>query len=175
MQSHRENLRELHTPAKFKYVWAKLRYAPAKTKHKMYRRAYKIYRRFGRPLPSALKNIEELNFAAVKDYVPRVYPGSATLFLASDDLTAAYDVEEGWQGLICGGLQKIRVSGNHLDIVKEPHVRMVAEKLRACLDCAQERAHVTSPTRPQPKVSRNEFQPETNARISDPFLATAPF
>jgi thioesterase domain-containing protein/acyl carrier protein len=175
IQSHRENLRVLSTTAKFKYVCAKLKYAPAKTKHKMYRRAYKIYRRIGRPLPNALKNIEEVNFAAVKDYVPRVYPGSATLFLASDDLTAAYDIEEGWQGLIRGGLEIIKVSGNHLDIVKEPHVRMVAEKLRACLDCAQERAHVTSPTSPLPEVSRNKFQPQTNARINDPFLATAPF
>ncbi|MDQ6653559.1 MAG: thioesterase domain-containing protein, partial [Acidobacteriota bacterium] len=183
IQSHRENLRQLTTEEKFNYVFSKLKYAPAKFKHKVYRRAYKIYRRIGRPLPSALKNIEELTFAAVKDYVPRVYPGSAILFLAGDDLTAAYDVEEGWQELIAGGLEKVRVSGNHLDIVKEPHVRMVAEKLRACLDCAQDRAQdrandrapITSPTRAQSSVSRNEFQRATNARISDPFLATAPF
>nr|MDQ2937389.1 hypothetical protein [Acidobacteriota bacterium] len=144
IQSHRENLRYLPAAAKLQYVLAKLKYAPAKTKHKLYRRAYKICQRIGRPIPSVLKNIEELNFAAVKDYVPRVYPGRATLFLASDDLTAAYDVEEGWQGLIGGGLEKVRVSGNHLDIVKEPHVRMVAEKLRVCLDHAQHRAHAAS-------------------------------
>lgn len=143
IQSHRENLRQLNTAAKLKYVFSKLKYAPAKTKHKLYRRAYKIYQSIGRPLPSVLKNIEELNFAAVKDYVPRVYPGRATLFLASDDLTAAYDLEEGWQGLIGGGLEKVRVSGNHLDIVKEPHVRMVAKKLRVSID----RAQATSSTR----------------------------
>jgi len=87
-------------------------------------------------LPAVLRNIEELNFAAVKDYVPQVYSGQATLFLASDDRTAAFDVEEGWQGLVAGGIEKIHVSGNHLDIVKEPHVRTLAEKLRACLDRA---------------------------------------
>jgi thioesterase domain-containing protein len=175
IQSHGENLRQLTTAAKFHYVCAKLKYAPAKIKHKVYRRAYKIYQRIGRPLPSTLKNIEELNFAAVKDYVPRVYPGSATLFLASDDLTAAYDVEEGWQGLIGGDLEKVRVSGNHLDIVKEPHVRMVAEKLRDCLDCAQDRAQATSSTRALSGDSRSEFQPAITASIGDPFLATAPF
>jgi thioesterase domain-containing protein len=91
-----------------------------------------------RPLPRVLRNIEELNFAAVKDYVPRVYPGRATIFLASDDLTAAYDVEEGWQDLVGGRLEKIRVPGNHLDIVKEPHVRVLAQQLRACLDGVEE-------------------------------------
>jgi amino acid adenylation domain-containing protein len=134
VQSHRENLQQLTLPSKFQYILGKLKYAPAKTKHKVYRRAYKLYRRLGRPLPRVLKNIEELNFAAVKDYVPRVYPGRATIFLASDDLTAAYDVEEGWQDLIGGNLEKVRVPGNHLDIVKEPYVRVLAEKLGACLD-----------------------------------------
>ncbi|HKP45175.1 MAG TPA: hypothetical protein VJT50_01130, partial [Pyrinomonadaceae bacterium] len=101
-----------------------------------YRRAFKLYKRIGRRLPAVLRNIEELNFAAVKDYVPQVYSGKATLFLASDDLTAAFDVEEGWHGLVTGGLEKIQVSGNHLDIIKEPHVRTLAEKLRSCLDRA---------------------------------------
>ncbi|MDQ2975526.1 MAG: amino acid adenylation domain-containing protein [Acidobacteriota bacterium] len=137
VQSHGQNLQQLTPDAKLRYVFGKLKYAPAKTKHKVYRRAYKIYQRIGRPLPGVLKNIEEINFAAVKDYVPQVYPGCAILFLASDDLTASYDVEVGWQGLVAGGLEKVRISGNHLDIVKEPHVRTLAEKLRACLDRAQ--------------------------------------
>jgi aspartate racemase len=137
IQSHSQNLQQLTAAAKLRYVLAKVKYAPAKTKHKVYRRAYKIYQRIGRPLPGVLKNIEEINFAAVKDYVPQVYPGRATLFLASDDLTASYDVEVGWQGLVAGGLEKVRISGNHLDIVKEPHVRTLAEKLRTCLDRAQ--------------------------------------
>jgi aspartate racemase len=134
LESHRQNLQQLNAVSKLQYILDKLRFAPAKAKHKIYRRAYKLYRRLGRPLPRVLKNVEELNFAAVKDYVPRVYPGRATIFLASDDLTAAYDVEEGWQDLVGGGLEKIRVPGNHLDIIKEPHVRVLAQELRSCLD-----------------------------------------
>jgi aspartate racemase len=137
IQSHSDNLRELTVAAKLKYIVGKLEFAPAKAKHKIYRRAYKLYQRIGRPLPRALKNIEELNFAAVKDYVPQVYPGQATIFLASDDRTAAYDVEEGWEGLVGGGLEKVRVAGNHLNLIKEPHVHDLAEKLRECLDRAQ--------------------------------------
>jgi amino acid adenylation domain-containing protein len=153
VQSHLENLQQLNAGAKLKYVLDKLKYAPAKTKHKVYRRAYKIYERIGRPLPRALRNIEELNFAAVKDYVPQVYPGAATLFLATDDLTAAFDVEEGWQGLVDGGLEKVRVSGDHLNIVKEPHVRVLAQKLRACLD------------RVDTELSPNR-KPQTGSRIN---------
>jgi len=137
IQSHRDNLRQLSVSAKPGYLLSKLKYAPAKTKHKVYRRAYKIFQHIGRPLPSVLKNIEEINFAAVKDYLPQIYPGRATLFLASDDLTAANDVEAGWEGLAAGGIEKVSISGNHLDIVKEPHVRVLAEKLRIALDRAQ--------------------------------------
>ncbi len=135
-QTHWQNIQQLGGQQKLAYLVSKLKFAPAKTKHKLYRRAFKLYQRVGRRLPAVLRNIEELNFAAVKDYVPQVYPGRATLFLASDDLTAAFDVEEGWQGLVAGGLEKIRVSGNHLDIIKEPHVRTLAQKLRGCLDRA---------------------------------------
>ncbi len=134
IQTHGQNIRELAGLEKLYYLTGKLKFAPAKTKHKVYRRVFKLYQKVGRRLPQVLRNIEELNFAAVKDYVPQVYSGHATLFLASDDRTAAFDVEEGWQGLVAGGLEKIHVSGNHLDIVKEPHVRTLAEKLRACLD-----------------------------------------
>jgi aspartate racemase len=138
INSHRGNLKQLSSGgARLNYLVGKLRYAPAKTKHKVYRRAYKIFQRIGRPLPGVLKNIEEINFAAVKDYLPQVYPGRATLFLASDDLTAAHDVEAGWEGLAAGGIEKVSISGNHLDIVKEPHVRTLAEKLRIALDQAQ--------------------------------------
>src|SRR5229473_1686869 len=76
LQSHGVNLRQLNATEKLAYVFRKSKYAPAKAKHKLYRRAYKIYRRYGRPLPPALKNIEEINFAAVKDYEPRTYFGN---------------------------------------------------------------------------------------------------
>jgi thioesterase domain-containing protein/acyl carrier protein len=141
IQTHGQNMQRLNGQEKLAYLAGKIKFAPAKTKHKIYRRAFKLYQRVGRGLPPVLRNIEELNFAAVKDYVPQVYPGRATLFLASDDLTAAFDVEEGWKCLVTGGLEKIRVSGNHLDIVKEPHVRTLAEKLRACLDRAHEKVN----------------------------------
>jgi thioesterase domain-containing protein len=118
-------------------VFGKLKYAPEKAKHKLYRRAYKIYQKIGRALPRALKNIEEINFAAVKDYVPQTFAGDATLFLATD-LTADYDLHDGWRELVEGRIETHEITGNHINIIKEPHVRVLAEKLRGCLEKAQE-------------------------------------
>lgn len=136
IQSHLSNLRQLGIDEQVKYLMEKLSYVPAKAKHKLFRRAYKIYQRIGRPLPAVLKNIEELNFAAVKDYVPQVYQGRAALFLAND-LTSGYDVEDGWAQLVAE-LEVHEISGNHLDIVKEPHVQVLAEKLSGCIERAHE-------------------------------------
>lgn len=138
LASHAVNLRQLSLTQKLAYLFGKLKYAPEKTKHKLYRRAYKLYRRFGRALPTALKNIEEINFAAVKDYVPGTFAGDATLFLATD-LTADYDLLDGWRELVEGHIEAHEITGNHINIIKEPHVGVLAEKLRSCLDRAQQK------------------------------------
>ncbi|HEX3146286.1 MAG TPA: amino acid adenylation domain-containing protein, partial [Pyrinomonadaceae bacterium] len=135
-QTHIVNLRSLTAIEKLRYVVTKLQYAPAKAKHKIYRRAYKIYQKFGKPLPIVLQNIEEINFAAVKDYQPQIYSGDVTLFLATD-LTADYDSQDGWRELVKGRIHTREVPGNHLNIIKEPGVRVLAEKLRAAIAQAE--------------------------------------
>ncbi|MFN2576067.1 MAG: amino acid adenylation domain-containing protein [Pyrinomonadaceae bacterium] len=130
--SHIINLRSLNMLDKVRYLLNKLHYAPAKAKHKIYRRAYKVYKRFGKPLPPVLQNIEEINFAAVKDFEPQIYSGDVTLFLASD-LTSDYDLHDGWRELVRGKIEAYEISGNHINIIKEPHVSALAEKLRACI------------------------------------------
>jgi len=132
-QSHLINLGSLNAADKARYVATKLRFAPEKAKHRIYRRAYKLYKKFGKPLPSVLQNIEEINFAAVKDYQPQIYAGDVTLFLATD-LTADYDSKDGWRELVKGRIETHEVPGNHLNIIKEPGVRTLAEKLRATID-----------------------------------------
>ena len=44
----------------------------------------------------------------------------------------------GWGGLAAGGIEIQDVTGSHLDMLSEPNVRMLAEKLRASLDRVQE-------------------------------------
>jgi thioesterase domain-containing protein len=92
-----------------------------------------MYQKFGKPLPVVLQNIEEINFAAVKDYQPQIYSGDVTLFLATD-LTADYDSRDGWRELVKGRIDTHEIPGNHLNIIKEPGVRTLAEKLHVCLN-----------------------------------------
>jgi len=136
-RSHITNLRALNFGDKIRYLLNKMTYAPAKAKHKVYRRAYKLYRKFGRPLPPVLQNIEEINFAAVKDFEPQVYAGDVTLFLASD-LTSDYDLLDGWRELVHGKIETHEISGNHINIIKEPHVGALAENLSACIQGIQQ-------------------------------------
>ena len=131
---------------KVAYIFRKLQYAPAKTKHALYSRAYKIYERIGKPLPPVLQNIEQINFAAVKNYVPRIYAGNVTLFLASD-LTSDYDLHDGWGELVQGEIETHEIPGNHINIIKPPHVSALAEELRACLDKTIEAANPKAPER----------------------------
>jgi amino acid adenylation domain-containing protein len=137
MKCHVDNLLHLKGKEKFAYLIDKLQYAPVKIKQQLWRRAYRL-RRFNRALPATIRNIEGLNFLAAREYVPRIYPGRVALFWASGDLTTAYDLLDGWRALAAGGVDVHEIPGNHIDIVKEPHVQALGEKLQACLDAVQE-------------------------------------
>jgi thioesterase domain-containing protein len=80
-----------------------------------------------------------LNSLDVREYVPQVYDGHVTLFWASSDLRASVNFVEGWRALAGGGIDVHEIPGNHLDIVKEPHVQELAKKLSGCLEQARDR------------------------------------
>jgi thioesterase domain-containing protein len=44
--------------------------------------------------------------------------------------------EQEWKKLLGERLEIQQVIGNHIDICKEPHVKILAEKLIACMDNA---------------------------------------
>jgi amino acid adenylation domain-containing protein len=138
-RSHLANLRGLSLNEQLSYIVAKSKFAPRKLKSRLWRRVHRSFQNLGRPLPRALQDIQELNSLAVRQYVPSVYEGPVTLFWASQDLRASVDFVEGWRELAGGGIQVHEIPGTHLDIVKDPHVRELASKLRACLDEAQRR------------------------------------
>ena len=74
---------------------------------------------------------------AVRDYVPRVYPGRACLFrCAEQPWWLGSDRQLGWGGLAAEGLELHEVPGNHWTIIRE-NVSLLAEKLGICLEQAQ--------------------------------------
>lgn len=138
VEGHIVNLHQLTAKEKINYFRGKAKYVPGKIKNKLWQAAYKFFLLTGRPLPSVLRSVGEFNFMAVMNYVPKIYSGKATLFWANEDLRGTYDVEAGWNFLARGGVEIHNIPGNHLDIVKEPYVQVLAEKLKACIEQAQE-------------------------------------
>lgn len=78
------------------------------------------------------------DFRATRDYVLHRYSGRITLFKASEDLAGACaDPTLGWSEWAADGVEVHAVPGNHANMVYEPHVEVLAEKLKACLDQMQ--------------------------------------
>jgi thioesterase domain-containing protein/acyl carrier protein len=136
-KGHLSNLSSLSMGERIDYFKGKARYVPGKIKNKIWQAVYRLFALSGRDLPQVLQSVQEFNFMAVMNYVPKVYQGKVTLFWASEDLRGSYDVQEGWNFLATGGVEIHNIPGNHLDIVKEPYVQTLAEKLKFCIDKAQ--------------------------------------
>jgi thioesterase domain-containing protein len=132
-KAHLANLHGLSINDGVSYLIKKARFAPRKLKSQVWRRVYQSYENLGRPLPRMLKDIKEFNSLAVRAYTPQVYDGKVTLFWASADLRTSIDLVEGWRALAGGGIEVHEIPGSHLDIIKEPHVGDLANKLGACL------------------------------------------
>jgi len=136
-QAHLANLKGFSLREKAIYLVDKAQYIPFEMKSSLWRMIFRSYQNLGRDLPDALRDVEEFNWLAARNFVPKFYRGKVTLFWASNDLRAKFDLIEGWQTLACGGMDLHEISGTHFDMIKEPHVAKLAHKLNACLTNAQ--------------------------------------
>ena len=83
--------------------------------------------------PAGYQRYAEVHWKALLNYFPKVYPGKIVLFETSkspDNLT----VESIWKSLSPGGVEVKRIPSTHEQMLDDPYVRMVADKLRECLD-----------------------------------------
>jgi thioesterase domain-containing protein len=131
--AHLSNIRSLPANERAGYIFAKSKYGPVRVKNKIWRTIYRAYKNFGRELPRSLKDVEQFNWLAAQHYRPQPFDGRVTLFWASQDLRAKFDMLEGWRVLARGGMELHEISGTHLDMIKEPHVADLAKKLSDCL------------------------------------------
>jgi thioesterase domain-containing protein len=83
-----------------------------------------------RTLPRVYHEAARRHFRAMRDYRPGVFGGDAWLFRTRD---ARFAEDFGWGPFIGGRLGIEKVPGRHVDVLKEPHVRVVGEKLSAVL------------------------------------------
>ena len=80
-----------------------------------------------------LLKIYKLNAQVGQNYQPQYYSGSIVLFKASETDT---DLESPWNELV-EHLETYVVPGNHQNMTKLPHVKILAEKLQKSLEQAQ--------------------------------------
>jgi thioesterase domain-containing protein len=111
---------------------------------RLQRLASKYYIKMGKPLPPKLNvaHLFAMSERATMAYDYSVYPGRITLFVpeyrySPQDLQNAALL--GWRDIAAGGvsLNIVRGAINHIDIVTNPYVKDLANKLNACLREAQ--------------------------------------
>ena len=74
----------------------------------------------------------------MRRYRPGQFAGRITLFSAEQDHDQPPSKPprpfKGWDAFVTGGVDIHAVPGDHFSMVREPHVRVLAERLRNCID-----------------------------------------
>jgi hypothetical protein len=122
-------------------------------KHESKQRAlglvYAAFRATELRLPRILDRPKEINGFVYGRYRPRPYPGRIVQFRAENGAAAddsRYGYALGWEELAEAGTEVYEVPGNHTGLLQEPNVRVLAEKVAACLAAC----HQPEPKRQDP-------------------------
>src|SRR5207245_2599891 len=92
-----------------------------------------------------LLEVLRANLRALHGYLPAGYPGLVTLFRSAGAAAPPPDPTYGWRPLATGGVEVHEVPGDHYSIVREPHVGVLSDLLRARLDEAARRTDSITP------------------------------
>ena len=83
-----------------------------------------------------LTRVRQANLRALVAYQPLPYAGAVTYVrtAGSERFGAPDDALEYWSALSLGGVRLVRMTGNHGTLLHQPHVDLLARRLRAALD-----------------------------------------
>jgi aspartate racemase len=85
-------------------------------------------------LPPVLRNVRQACATAAEAYEIRPYSGRVTLFRVKEkSLDSLDDPYQIWWRVAAGGVELREISGNHLSLLLEPQVRLLAEQLADAL------------------------------------------
>jgi thioesterase domain-containing protein len=117
-----DELRQYEPDAQLIYVWEKLKDSGL------------VAAGFGFKWFKGYFNVFRANREALANYQPLPYPGRVTLLRAEEQVAPnANDPTLGW-GELTEATEVYKVPGNHYTITTEPHVKVLARSLKACLD-----------------------------------------
>jgi thioesterase domain-containing protein len=90
-----------------------------------------------------IRKLFALNDQAFRAYIPRRYQGDLSVirstlgYTGDPDKDYSPDTYIGWGRVISGAIETYEVPGDHNEMIREPHVRVLAKHLQACLASAQ--------------------------------------
>ncbi len=127
----------LRGPNRVEYLFRRVRRIWRRAVYKTWQTTFKVFETLQRPLPAALRDVQQANYLALRNYKPRRYAGAVAFFYAEKEPEGfTREKEQGWALLAEGGVVSEKVGGDHLTMLDEPHVRVLAERLEARLDAA---------------------------------------
>ena len=135
---HLKNISERGFKEKFEYIKEYSGYRLIKTKFWLAKLVSLLIFKLGRPIPSFMRDfyvnvyIPEVNLRAERAYSPAIYPGIITFFQATAEIDR--DPRMFWGRLTSEGLDVRMVPATHKDILVDPNVRTLAEKLASALE-----------------------------------------
>jgi amino acid adenylation domain-containing protein len=141
IKHHLRKLSERGFREKLGYVVENAGYRLVKTKIWLVGIVSRMCFAFGRAVPRFMMNfyvnvyMPQLNGKAEQRYVPAIYPGIITFFQATAEIER--DPRTFWGKLTSEGLEVVMVPASHKDILVEPNVKTLAEKLEAALEKAR--------------------------------------
>jgi thioesterase domain-containing protein/acyl carrier protein len=131
IQIYWRNLWQLNSQERLEYVMDKLNY---KFVHKGNFREYMIGQ-WSKSLAPEYINVLDANLEATRNYQPQVYPGKITLFRCQvQPISQALHHDLGWSELVTGDIEIHPIPGDHFNLLREPNVRVLAKKLKSCLE-----------------------------------------
>ncbi len=140
LELHWSNMMSLDLKKRLEYIRVKAKRAGKRVitlAQKRYGRTRRwVEQRF---YPEAIRKVQRAGQNAMRDYVPKPYPGKITLFRATEQPYGIYpDRTNGWGAFEVGELEIHDIPGHHGAIVREPRVELLANVLTGCLRIARE-------------------------------------
>jgi amino acid adenylation domain-containing protein len=119
----------------------KITYIPEKILTHSLRGVYGLALSLGvRTVPAFLKDPGQIMRVAAMKYQPRPWPGEITVFRASVQPDSRMPDDLGWSSVAMGGVDVREVPGDHFAIFHDPHIQILAERVRQRLEGAGVRA-----------------------------------
>lgn len=99
-----------------------------------------VHRLMGKPMPFEVRDfwLTQSFLKSARRYPPSVYPGKLTVLRAMqvDPELLGVGPELGWTDFAKGGIQAFDVPGDHHSLLQEPHIGVLADTLKECLEDA---------------------------------------